>query len=88
MLAQVERVEMPALLDEEIRQVGLEEIVDESVYVEHGPIAVPVRPAPDQGGRDRPFLVPAEVDHLPFVRRPEQVRFPSADATPRYQIDP
>jgi hypothetical protein len=35
-LAQVQRVEVPAALDEEVGEMGLEEVVHESVHVEHG----------------------------------------------------
>ena len=78
-LAQVEGVEVPAAFDEEVGQVGLEEVVGETVQVEHGAPGGLVGPAADQGGQYRALVVVSEIDRLVLVRSAEQVRFHALD---------
>jgi hypothetical protein len=81
-LAQVERVEVPAALDEEFGQVGLEEIVDPSVYVQDGAPGRGVRAAADQRRHDRPLVVGAQVDGVSLVRRAQDFVDLHADRLP------
>jgi hypothetical protein len=66
-LPQVERVEVPAPLGEEVGQVGLEEVVVEAVHVEHRAPGRPVGATPDQRGDDRPLVVATEVDRVALI---------------------
>ncbi len=75
-LPQVEGVEVVAAVGPPLGVAGLEEVVRESVHVQHGPpacCALAVRGPPDQGRHHRAFVVWREPDRLGGVRRPEDV---------------
>jgi hypothetical protein len=72
-LAQVERVEVDARAEEELGQVGLEEVVDEAVHIQHGGVGGPVGPARDERGRHHALVVVAERDGAARVRLAEDV---------------
>ena len=81
-LAQVERVEVPAALGEEVGHVGLEEVVDEAVHVEHGAAGRAVGAPPHEGRDHRPLVVGAQLDRPPLVGGAQHVRFHDRDGTP------
>ena len=80
---QVDGVEVEATLGEEVGQMGLEEVVDEAVDVQHGRAGRLVAPATDERRRERAFGVAAEVDGVPFVRGAEQIRLHEGRLPPR-----
>ena len=90
-LAQVQGVEVDAPRHEEVGQVGLEEVVDEAVDVEHGGAGRALGPAGDERGDDRALVVVPEVDGAARVRRAENVGdgFHAGDRTAfRYAVVP
>ncbi len=67
-LAQVKGVEVVPTRSEELGQVGLEEVVDVAVHVEHRPLGRGRGPQRDQGRHDLALGVGCQLDAAPLVR--------------------
>jgi hypothetical protein len=72
-LAQVDGVEVDARADEEVREMGLKEIVGVAVDVEHGARGRCLAAPTDQGRNDRTLVVFVEVDRHALVRRAQHI---------------
>ncbi len=69
------------MIGEELGQVGLEEVVDEPVHVEHRPAVRVVAAAAHQRGDDGALVVVPEVDRAALVGLAENVNLHVSDPT-------
>ena len=80
-LAQLERVEVEPAVEEELGDVGLEEVVDVTVDVEHGTTGRPGRWVADERRDHRALVVRAEVEGTAKVGAAEKIRLHDLDGT-------